>query len=297
MKIQFLNGGLANQAFQYIFARYYELSHPWDKMYMDDSYFALHTVHNGYELEKVFGIRPHMLSECFTPEVWSFILEEKRKGKSVPQVLSENGTDIYMLSEVGDACQSFNPFDGKIFSLPTNQYMTDILDLPGNIYYHGYWINKSWFSAYRETFLKELCFPEIPDQRNQAYLEQILSCNSVSVHVRRGDYVTLNVAYRPDEYSMLIKSFTSQVPDGAKWHLFVFSDDITWCREHAQELGFHSFQDITYVEGNTEGKNYLDLQLMSKCKGMILSNSAFCYLAALLNTEKQYMTNPRERNI
>ncbi len=79
MKIQFLNGGLANQAFQYIFARYYELSHPWDKMYMDDSYFALHTVHNGYELEKVFGIRPHMLSECFTPEVWSFILEEKGK--------------------------------------------------------------------------------------------------------------------------------------------------------------------------------------------------------------------------
>lgn len=82
MKIQFLNGGLANQAFQYIFAKYYELSHPWDKMYMDDSYFALHTVHNGYELEKVFGIRPHMLSECFTPEVWDFILEEKEREKA-----------------------------------------------------------------------------------------------------------------------------------------------------------------------------------------------------------------------
>ena len=45
MKIQFLNGGLANQAFQYIFARYYELSHPGEQMYMDDSYFALNTVH------------------------------------------------------------------------------------------------------------------------------------------------------------------------------------------------------------------------------------------------------------
>ena len=61
MKIQFLNGGLANQVFQYIFARYYALSHPGDKMYLDDTYFTLHTVHNGYELEKVFGLRSGIL--------------------------------------------------------------------------------------------------------------------------------------------------------------------------------------------------------------------------------------------
>ena len=81
MKIQFLNGGLANQAFQYIFARHYELSQSGDIMYLDDSYFAIHTVHNGYELERVFGIKAHMLSECFDKAVWEFILEEKKKGK------------------------------------------------------------------------------------------------------------------------------------------------------------------------------------------------------------------------
>ena len=91
MKIQFLNGGLANQAFQYIFARYFELSHPGEMMFMDDSYFALHTVHNGYELDKVFGIKAHMLSECFDDEVWQFILEQRREGKSVPQILCDNG--------------------------------------------------------------------------------------------------------------------------------------------------------------------------------------------------------------
>ena len=80
MKIQFLNGGLANQAFQYIFARHYELSQSGDIMYLDDSYFAIHTVHNGYELERVFGIKAHMLSECFDKAVWEFILEEKKKG-------------------------------------------------------------------------------------------------------------------------------------------------------------------------------------------------------------------------
>ena len=69
-------------------------------MYLDDSYFSLYTVHNGYELEKVFGIKPHFLSECFDEDVWEFILEEKNNGKSVPQVLCENGIKMCMLSEV-----------------------------------------------------------------------------------------------------------------------------------------------------------------------------------------------------
>ena len=120
MKIQFLNGGLANQAFQYIFARYYELSHPGDCMYMDDTYFALNTVHNGYELEKVFGIHPHMLSQCFDEEVWNFILEERRNGKSVPQILCENEIDTYMISEVGEGYRTFNPFQGRVVQIPCN---------------------------------------------------------------------------------------------------------------------------------------------------------------------------------
>ena len=62
MKIQFLNGGLANQVFQYIFVRYAELSHPgcapW---FIDDSFFFVNNVHNGYELERVFNINANLL--------------------------------------------------------------------------------------------------------------------------------------------------------------------------------------------------------------------------------------------
>ncbi len=53
MKIEFLNRGLANQAFQYIFAKYYELSHPRKIMYMDNTFLIFHHTHNGYILEKV----------------------------------------------------------------------------------------------------------------------------------------------------------------------------------------------------------------------------------------------------
>lgn len=56
MKIQYLNGGLANQVFQYIFVRYAELTYPDCGLWIfDDSFFFTTHVHNGYELDKVFN--------------------------------------------------------------------------------------------------------------------------------------------------------------------------------------------------------------------------------------------------
>ncbi|MBD5460310.1 MAG: alpha-1,2-fucosyltransferase [Lachnospiraceae bacterium] len=295
MKIQFLNGGLANQAFQYIFAKYYELSHPGEIMYLDDTYFALNTVHNGYELDKVFKIQTHMLSECFDEEVWGYILAQRQAGKSVPQILCENGIEMRMVSEVGGGYMEFNPFWGEVAVIPSNGYFPEILDVEGDLYYHGYWINNKWFAAYREEMLKIFRFPEITDRRNREYLARIQKTNSVSIHVRRGDYVTLGWAMDPRIYQNRIEKFLEGV--SGKWELFVFSDDISWCQEHQEEMGFGQFENITFVEGNVQGKNYIDMQLMSRCKGMIVSNSAFCYLAALLNTEMKYYINTTKREI
>ena len=304
MKVQFFNGGLANQAFQYIFARYYELSHPGEVMYLDDSYFSLYTVHNGYELEKVFGIKPHFLSECFDDDVWEFILEEKSNGKSVPQVLCENGIDMYMLSEVGDGYKNFNPFNGKVTYMPSNIYEPMIQDILGDVYYHGYWVNKEWFEKYKEIFLKEFTFPKIEDERNKLYMEKILNNHSVSLHVRRGDYVDLNWALEAVHYRKSVERFINELQrqpelkiDIEKWNAFVFSDDIEWCKEHKEEMGLNVFGEITFVEDNINGKNYIDLQLMSQCEGMIMSNSAFCYLAALLNTRRKIVVNPTKRGL
>lgn len=291
MKIQFLNGGLANQTFQYLFARYYELSHPGQIMYMDDSYFALNTVHNGYELEKVFGVKPHMLSECFDKDIWNYMLEEKKNGKSVPQILFDNGLNICMISEVSNY-GIFNPFDGKIWMMPVHECNPEILDYNEyeNIYFHGYWIHHGFFYAYEDVFRKELSFPKITDERNADYLKQICGDKSAAVHVRRGDYITVGLAAAAEIIGTHVDAFVREA--GNDWHLFVFSDDIDWCRENGKTLKFDKFKDITFVEGNVNGKNYIDLQLMSECKAMIMSNSSFCYLAALLNTKRQYVENP-----
>ena len=304
MKIQFLNGGLANQTFQYIFAKYYELSYPGEIMYMDDTYFAVNTVHNGYELDKVFGVKPHFLSECFDEEVWNFILEEKRMGKSVPQILNENGIPMYMISEVGDQHKIFNPFDGNVVPINCGLYIPSILQTVSDVYYHGYWINKNWMEQYKEHFLKELSFPMIQDNYNKEILKKIQRGHSVSLHIRRGDYVSLNFAYQLHHYKKLIAMFQEGLQarddletDLHKWNLFVFSDDIEWCKENGVEIGFELFGEISFVEGNVQGKNYIDMQLMSQCEAMIICNSAFSYLAALLNTRRKLVINPTSREI
>ena len=86
--------------------------------------------------------------------------------------------------------------------------------------------------------------------------------------------------------------------DPKKWNMMIFSDDIRWCKENRQAMGLDVFGKVIFVEGNdVDGKNYIDLQLMSMCEGVILSNSAFSYLAALLNTTKRIVSNSTMREI
>ena len=294
-KIQFFNGGLANQAFQYIFARYYELSHPGRIMYLDDSYFALNTVHNGYELEKVFGIKPHMLSEIFDQEMWQYLLQERKAGKSIPQILLDNGNKIVLISEVKDSFATFNPFQGEVFYQDGRGFTPQILEYPGNAYYHGYWICKEWFDTYKENFLKEFTFPELEDDINKSRLNHILERNSLSIHIRRGDYVQLDWALPVKDYRERIDAWSKT--RGTDWDLYVFSDDLDWCRANSEEMGFNAFRSVCYVDGNTGSKSYIDMQLMSQCKGVIASNSAFSYLAALLNTRKISYIGPEDRDV
>ncbi len=73
---------------------------------------------------------------------------------------------------------------------------------------------------------------------------------------------------------------------------YLFSDEVDWCEAHYAELGFTDGDEIEFVKGNVDGANYIDLFLMSKCRGVIMSNSSFSYLAALLNKGLEFFVNP-----
>ena len=70
IKLVILNNGLGNQLYQYAFMRFLELSTK-EKLVLDNSSFWGEKVdHNGYELEKVFGLKLDLLSNYFTKNVW-----------------------------------------------------------------------------------------------------------------------------------------------------------------------------------------------------------------------------------
>ncbi len=281
MKIQYLNGGLANQVFQYIFVRYAELQHPKEEpWFFDDSFFFVNHVHNGYELERVFGLKLNLLSRSFEPKLWEELIRNKRNGVSIPQSFLNLGFPMIMITEF-ENYKEHNPFLGEIYRVPGNTFIPEITKLNLEyIYYHGYWLHRGWFDACKDRIKKELVFPPMEDSVNLEYMERIQQTESVAVHIRRGDYVQIGWSSRKEYYYNAIREIVTEYPNA---ELFIFSDDITWCRANAKELGFRMARNTTYVEGNVAGKNYIDLQLMSNCRLMVVGKSAFSYLAMLLN--------------
>lgn len=281
MKIQYLNGGLANQVFQYIFVRYAQLSHPEeDAWFFDDSFFFVNDVHNGYELEKVFGLRLNLLSRNFDAETWAQFIENKRKGISVPQSFKNLGFDMKLITEF-ENYKEHNPFDGTVHHVPGNAFLPEITSLQDEfLYYHGYWLHPEWFYHYRDIFLKELSLPPLTDGKNRGYAEMILDSHSVAVHIRRGDYVQLGWASDTVCYLEKTREILARFPDAS---FFIFSDDIAWCKENREALGFTLPSHTTYIEGNEKGTNHIDLHLMSLCNIMLIGRSAFGYLGMLLN--------------
>lgn len=280
MKIIFLNGGLANQVFQYIFYRWAEIYNPSEEWYLDDSFFFVHNVHNGYELEKVFGLHPKLLSEYFDPDVWKYMISlKKEQNKSIPQILLDNGTDIIMVAGLKN-WEQWNPFNGERIDI--KEYYDDgLIRIPGAVYYHGYWIDKTFFQMTEDIIRQELVFPEINEPKNKEYMDEITSSESCSMHVRRGDFVTIGEALPNEAYRRAVMRLLSIAPDAT---VFVFSDDLEYCKEHGEEMGLDLPRRVVYVEGNHGSKAFRDMQLMSNCRYMMtMGKSSFTFLSRLLN--------------
>lgn len=294
MKIALCNGGLGNQTFQYIFSRWMELS-TGDPCYLDDSAFGdEHVVHNGFEINRVFpDACPRLLSNYFSEDVWNYMLENNKRGKPICQQMKDLGEDIVVVAETGDYC-----FDGNVISLPLNEYLPFLAGCKGNIYFHGYWINRNWLkSNFFQIIRKEVAFAPLTEPHNLKYARQISDSNSVSLHIRRGDFVKLHYESPVELYHSAIECTEKEIENA---QYFVFSDDLDWCRQNSQELGFDLARNrVTYVEGNHGEMSFRDMQLMSLCKGNILANrSSFSYLAALLNmNERPVIINGTTRQV
>ena len=161
------------------------------------------------------------------------------------------------------------------------QYHPEIWSLSPDTYLKGYWHHEQYFADIASLLHEEFGFGVPLRETNRPVLEAIETANSVSLHVRRGDYVSnkavlaLNGVCSTEYYQEAIRTIAARVRNP---HFFIFSDDPEWVRTHLPiEYPF------SIVEGNTGEYSYEDLHLMSRCKHQIIANSTFSWWGAWLN--------------
>ena len=118
------------------------------------------------------------------------------------------------------------------------------------------------------------------DEVNRRLLNSIKMESSVSIHVRRGDY--LFGQYRDIYSNICTLAYYQKAVDKCKGILesprfFVFSDDIEWARD------VFVGREYEFVSNNIGKNSFIDMFLMSNCKIQIIANSTFSYWAAYLS--------------
>ncbi len=287
MKIQILAGGLANQIRHYLFVRFAERYRPGSEWWFDDSYFYTHKDHNGYEMERLFGARLNLLSDFFDGRTWEKIVEQRKRGVILPQTLLDMGTPIVLFE--GRLYIDQARFSGKTI-LAEGEHLgfhPEYIDLPyENVYYHAKWASRKWFDAYAEENRQELRFPPLQEQQNIEYADMINNSYSVGIHVRRTGFLDTSWDISADQYQTACRQVLEGYPDA---NFFIFSDDIAWCKENAELCGFNLAASTTYVTGNVEPNNYIDMQLLSMCNGMIRNaESSFSQVAGWLDPKLEF---------
>lgn len=289
MNIVRLDGGLGNQILQYIFSK--ELScFRKEIVYLDNSWYHEKSNHNGFELDNVFpNIKLNLLEDLYEKNFWS-INVPRVNYDNFQEIWSRLNLDIKLVVTDGTSVTNHVKKSSPISIIDGLNFQKPIFLRISNIYYFGYWFPSTIKinSKIKENLLNELQFKNIIDNKNKNYLNQIKNSISVGIHIRRGDIVgNKNWELKPQNYFKSIIRIKEEIKINEKTPVFfIFSNGLDWVKENLEGHGLFENDSIVYIEGNDiDGKNYIDMQLMSHCKYVVANfRSSFSLCAAILNT-------------
>lgn len=169
-------------------------------------------------------------------------------------------------------------------SNPLYQF-NDLLLEYKNIYLDGTPYDKNCFYEIKEIIKNKLDFEtylyDKLDDKNKYILNEIRNCNSVAIHVRRGDFKLYG--FVEDDY--YINSINEIIKNVKSPKFFIFSDDIDYVKNNIIKK-LSSTVLFSIVDINDNDKGYFDLFLMMNCKHQIVSNGSFGYFAYCFNKNK-----------
>lgn len=263
MKQRFLlSGGLGNQMFQY--AAYLSLKLSGKDVRLDTSLYNVRSMHNGFELNRVFDIKDKVINRGHPYVDFLRAILKYRKSWCC---LEEPGiyTDLA-------ACNK--------------------------LIIKGDWQSEKYFLQIEKEVRTTYTFNGI-DFNNETLAERMLKQNSVSIHVRRGDYYNIpenaklfaNIC-NEEYYKNAIKIICSKVESPV---FYAFSNDVPWLQSFFSNLDM----DINYhiITSNKGMDSYKDMYLMSRCRHNIIANSSFSWWGAWLNDNpEKIIIAPKEWN-
>jgi len=249
-------GGLGNQLFQFAFG--YAMAKKYqEELYLDISFYKKHQY-------KYVGYREFELDNLMCP------IDIK---DDLP--LSIRFIESFVVNRIirrWKGTISFSLGDVNYVKEKKHIFMTDVPYKKEKLnYYDGYWQSGLYFDDYKAE-LDELFKPniEIPKEVKE-FLELIKETdNSVSVHIRKGDFGG-KIGYAVEnEYYLRAIDYIKQNIDNPEF--FVFSDDVSWVKDN---IPFG--QEPHFVNYKVDNGAIMDLLCMSKCKHGIMSASTFSW--------------------
>ncbi len=156
-----------------------------------------------------------------------------------------------------------------------------VLELSAPIYMDGYWQSEKYFVEFRDVISGDFSLSTALGDKSKEMLSMIVDEDAVCVHVRRGDYISNQVASKihgvcPVRYYE--RGVDIAVEGLARPHCFVFSDDPVWVRAN-----LYLPVRTTVVDINDADDAHRDIALMTACKRFVVANSSLSWWGAWLS--------------
>ncbi|MGL2995218.1 alpha-1,2-fucosyltransferase [Flavobacterium sp. TSSA_36] len=246
MKKIVMSGGLGNQMFQY--ALYLALKHKEKNVSLDCSLYSYVKMHNGFELDRCFGI--NKLENKFSR--WNLL-------KLRLALKSKLKTFVY---------SDLNCYDENVFSNNSK-------------YLNGYWQSEKYFIQIEDKIRQAFVFKDI-DNTNVDIAKEVANNCSISLHIRRGDYLGINIysgVCTESYYTKAVDLLLSRMITQENIKIYVFTDDVEFSSAFVKNI----YVPCQLININKNADSYKDMYLMSQCKHNIIANSSFSWWGAWLN--------------
>lgn len=168
--------------------------------------------------------------------------------------------------------------DGSVFRETVPALVTVFHQLPDHCLLIGFFQSPSYFQTIEPELRRDLDLTGLSLPKESLIFEEDLkNRTTVSLHVRRGDYIHLSSTQclAPDYHAEAIQHFRDR---DSKVRFCVFSDDIDWCRSQFPRPDF-LFCDLP--ASRTDPLH--DLRLMAACHHHVIVNSSYSWWGAWLN--------------